>query len=188
MVNLVTVIKRTWISQCTGRASGNRLHSLVSSARCTWKPPSASNSAPSGRLCPEKKHPKAQILIRNPNNITTSFTETRLANSSLLPPASFLPSFLVVLLFSCHLQRNTRCLTRFTIKDLHETGNGPKGFSTTPTATVLNKSSGDLHSYACPWRVRFVLKIQQAQSDPEFSTISERQWVQQHFSSVLKGR
>lgn len=57
-----------------------------------------------------------------------------------------------------------------------------------PTATVLNKSSGDLHSYACPWQVTFVLEIQATQSDPEFSVISERQWVQQHLFSVLKGR
>lgn len=43
------------INQCTGRASGNPRRSLVSSARCTWKPPSASNSAPSVTLCPEGK-------------------------------------------------------------------------------------------------------------------------------------
>lgn len=114
MVNLATVIKRTQISQCTGRASGNRLHSLVSSARCTWKPPSASNSAPSGTLCPEKKHPEAQISIHDPNIST--------ARSCLLLPSTRL------FLFSWHLQRNSRWLTRFTLDDkkiLHTSGNEP---------------------------------------------------------------
>lgn len=48
------VLPRPWVSRCTGIASGNRLRSLVSSAHYTCKPPLASNSAPSGTLCPKK--------------------------------------------------------------------------------------------------------------------------------------